>query len=376
MNKYKTGLIIVVVIALIAVAYFSFFPKGNNSDTVDNTTPISTSTGFNLSDSIDENGLWEGISALEYVKLCNYKGITIPASVHNISDEAVQEEINKILADYATEKQITDRPIADGDTVNIDYVGKIDGVEFEGGSTEGSGTEVTIGVTEYIDDFIEQLIGHTPGETFDIEVTFPEDYGVEELNGKDAVFTVTINYIVESELPELNDDFVKENLAESYGWNTVEEMKSGIRESLKENAIFNYIQQYLIDNTTILSLPESLVKYQENSTIKFYQDYADYYSMTIDEFLNTYVGVTGTEELLSQSEQNNTETATLYLIIQAIAEDAGIKVTDEDVTSYFSEYLKVDDFSQYEEFYGMPYLKLMVINQKVMDYIKDNAVLE
>lgn len=85
--------------------------------------------------------------------------------------------------------------IADGDTVNIDYVGSIDGVEFDGGSTQGQGTDLVIGSGSYIDDFEEQLIGAHPGDTVDVNVTFPEDYGKEDLNGKDALFVVTVNGI-------------------------------------------------------------------------------------------------------------------------------------------------------------------------------------
>lgn len=87
--------------------------------------------------------------------------------------------------------------VEDGDTVNIDFVGTVDGVEFEGGNTNGSGADLTIGSGRYIDDFEEQLIGHTVGETTEVVVTFPENYGKEELNGKEAVFTVTINGIYE-----------------------------------------------------------------------------------------------------------------------------------------------------------------------------------
>lgn len=93
---------------------------------------------------------------------------------------------------FSSDESLT---VADGDTVNIDYVGTVDGVEFEGGNTKGQGTDLTIGSGRYIDDFEEQLIGHHPGETVEVNVTFPENYGKEELNGKDAVFTVTINGI-------------------------------------------------------------------------------------------------------------------------------------------------------------------------------------
>lgn len=85
--------------------------------------------------------------------------------------------------------------VKDGDSLNIDYTGTVDGKEFEGGSTDGSGTVLVVGAHSYIDDFEEQLIGHHPGETVEVKVTFPEEYGVEDLNGKDAVFQVTINGI-------------------------------------------------------------------------------------------------------------------------------------------------------------------------------------
>jgi len=340
----------------------------------------SGSKEFIYSSGIDNNGFWKGIKALDYVELCEYTGISIPEDVYEITDESVQTEVDNILYNYATEKQITDRSIADGDTVNIDYTGSIDGVEFEGGSTDGFGAEVTIGTTEYIDDFLEQLIGHTPGESFNIEVTFPENYGNEELDGKDAVFAITVNYIVEMITPELTDDFVSENLSSYYSWNTVAEMEEDIMSNLQSSAMLYdvpyYLQEYIVENTTITSLPESLLEYQEKSLIYYYEDYADYYEMDLDEFLSTYAGVSNTDELLEANLDDNTETARFYLIFQAIAEDAGITVTDDDVAAYFIEYVGVEDYSEYEESYGMPYLKLTVLHQSVMDYIIDKAIME
>ena len=99
---------------------------------------------------------------------------------------------NADTTSYSTDTSLT---IEDGDTVNIDYVGSIDGVEFDGGNTQGQGTDLTIGSGRYIDDFEEQLIGAHPGDEVEVTVTFPEDYGNEELNGKEAVFDVTVNGI-------------------------------------------------------------------------------------------------------------------------------------------------------------------------------------
>jgi len=108
------------------------------------------------------------------------------------SDEASTESVTEEAATYSTDTSLT---VADGDTVNIDYVGSIDGEEFSGGSTDGTGTDLVIGSGTYIDDFEEQLIGYHPGDTVEVTVTFTEDYGVDELNGQEALFEVTINGI-------------------------------------------------------------------------------------------------------------------------------------------------------------------------------------
>ena len=129
-----------------------------------------------FSSGLTEEGFLQGVTASEIVTLPQYKGIEVPQDVTVASAEEMEAELESILANYVEYEQVTDRPVEDGDTVNIDYVGSVDGVEFEGGSTQGAGTTVTIGVTSYIDDFLEQLIGHTPGENFDIEVTFPDPY--------------------------------------------------------------------------------------------------------------------------------------------------------------------------------------------------------
>jgi trigger factor len=357
------SLILVIVLTLFTFAGCS---NSNTTQIVDNTNSAAT-TAFNPSDGIDDNGCWENITALDYVELCDYKSISVPSDIQVITDESIQTKIETILVDYSNNKQVKDRSVTDNDTVNIDYVGSINGVEFDGGSTDGAGTEVTIGVTEYIDDFLEQLIGHAPGESFDIEVTFPKDYGKENLNGKDATFAITINYIIEKITPELTDEFVLNNLSSNYGW---------IKSDLLNSATASYVQEYIVENTNIISLPEALKEYQENTMLNYYQDYASYYSMDIEEFLSSYMGIATTDELIKNNNAEITEAANLYLITQAIAEDIGISVSDEDVATYIKDSAGLDDYSQYEEEYGMPYLKFVTLNQLVIDYLVDKAVLE
>jgi trigger factor len=332
---------------------------------------------FSYSDGIDKNGFWKGITALDYVELPDYKAIPIPSEVHTITDEALQAKIDELLSSYATTEQVTEGAIKDGDTVNIDYVGSVGGVEFEGGSTGGTGTDVTVGETSYIDDFIEQLIGHTPGETFDVNVTFPTPYtNNEELSGKDAVFVTTINYIVNTVTPELTDAFVAEKLSGEYGWNTVTEVKDDLTAGLQKEAISSYLQEYLSTDVKVKSVPDSLIKYQDDAMVKYVKDSAENQGVELEEFLSTYVGVSSLDELITSSADVNKTSAQFSLVIQAIAEDAKIKVSDDDVANYFKENMGTDDYSEYEKNYGMPYLKQAVLMEKVMAYLTEHAVLE
>lgn len=207
-------------------------------------------------------------------------------------------------------------------------------------------------------------------------MTFPEDYGKEDLNGKNAVFAVTLHHIVKTITPELTDGFVAENLSPSYGWNTIAEMETGIESRLQDTAVRDYVRGYVVENTTVSSLPESLLEYQRRSLIHYYQSYADSYGISLEEFLISYVGVATTDELFVMSADDTAETATFHLIIQALAENAGISVTDDDVSAYFAEQVGTEDYSEYKETYGMPYLKLVVLRQTVMDYLEDNAVIK
>jgi trigger factor len=331
---------------------------------------------FTYSTGIDENGHWEGITASEYVTLPEYMGIEVPENVYTVSDQALQGQIDSIMSNYTERVEITDREVVDGDTVNIDYVGKVDGEEFESGNTQGNGTDVTIGKTSYIDDFLEQLIGRTPGETFDIEVTFPEDYGQEHLNGKDAVFTTTINYIVEEEAAELNDQFVIDNLGADFGFSSVSDMEDSIRSDMQSSAVSSYIQNYLLENSEVTEIPESVKDYSKNNMLLVYSDQAAQYGMSLEDFLKNGLGVNSTEELFDMYSEQFNQNATMFLVFQAIAEDANISVSDDDVAAYFANYMGVEDYSQFEEQYGAPYLKLNVLHSKVVELVEENSTLE
>lgn len=327
------------------------------------------SAKYDYSAGLTEDGYFEGVTALDYVTLPDYKNMKVPEDVSTVSEEDLQSEINSRLDNYATTEKITDRAVKDGDSVNIDYVGSIDGVEFEGGNTGGAGTTVTIGVTSYIDDFLEQLIGHTPGETFDVNVTFPEDYGQENLNGKDAVFVTTINYIQEETLPEFTDDFVASNWKESEGWSNVAEANSGIKEELRRTAVGNYLWEELQAQSKVSEVPEAISQYHLENMKNYYAALASQYQMETEDFLKQQMGVETMDELVEQNQSTLDTNAKASVVLQALCEDMDVKPTDEDIANF----LGTEDFSQFEAEYGRPYLCLLTRENMVKEKLGEQG---
>lgn len=346
-----------------------------SGDTGEASGSSASGSSFDYSAGLDDNGFWQGVTALDLVEPCDYKNIQVPASQVVPTDEQVQAQVDNITAGYATTSQVTDRAVEDGDSVNIDYVGTIDGVAFEGGDTKGNGTTVTIGVTNYIDDFLEQLIGHMPGETFDVEVTFPEDYGKDELNGKDAVFSVTINYISETTRPEVTDEWVAANLQDKYGWTTVAQMRQEIADALQANAVSAYVQSYVVDNSTVTEVPEVIVRYQEDLLVSQYQSYADSFGLELSQMLQMAAGVDSVEALLDANREAIDTAAKSYLVFQAVAEDAGITVDDSDVAAYFTAMGASADLDSLKEHYGAPYLAMCALVEQIEERMVASATI-
>lgn len=377
MKKFKVLFMVMLVSSVLLLVGCGNNEEGNTNATVEGgetevTTPENT---FDFAAGLEDNGFFADVTATDLVDVTNTKAITVPSEIHMITDEAVDGTINNILLEYQTSNQITDRAVEDGETVNIDYVGSIDGVEFEGGSTNGAGTDVTIGVTQYIDDFLAQLVGHTPGETIDVEVTFPDDYQAEDLQGKDAVFVTTINYINETITPELTDEFVTEMLLPEYGVSTVEELKMFTKTELKETSVRTYIQNYLLSDVAVTEIPEAIVTYQENLMVNYYESAAVSYGMGIDEFLQSFVGVESLDALLEAANPEIVSASQVSLVVQAIAEDADLEVTEAYIGEYFIEVSGSEDYSEAEAAYGLSYIKYSILQEVVLDHLVEAAVL-
>lgn len=295
---------------------------------------IRTTSNSDSNAGLTADGRIAGVDVLPLVTLADYENISVPADEVAATEEEVDNAINAVLTSHRELSTDASLEIADGDTVNIDYVGTVDGVEFEGGNSEGAGYNLTIGSGSLVDNFEEQLIGHKPGEEVTVNVTFPENYS-DELGGKEASFAVIVNSIMVT--PELTDVFVAENLAEE-GVSTAAEYRAKIENDYYEEHLGEYLTNYVVENSTVSSYPKaylnavkSLTKYEDEYTLDYYNQM--YASFGIDGYTNVWE--TRGEEIKNELSYEKElkiraeETVKAALVYQALFEKAGLNIDTE-----------------------------------------------
>lgn len=334
---------------------------------------------FSFSDAFDENGYLKGVTATDYVTLPDdYADITISADLGQVSDDDINDYIDSnVLSNFATTNEVKDRAAADGDTVNIDYVGRIDGVAFDGGDTKGNGADLTLGSGTYVDNFEEQIVGHNPGETFDVTVTFPEDYGNEDLNGKEAVFKTTLNYIKESKNPDLTDDWVASNLGETMNLNNIDELNDFVKNTMLYDQQASTVYSALHDKVSFAKeLPQSMLDYYRDVVLYRVYSYAKNYGTTMTTLLKSGMFGTSYDSIDAYLEdiQGSLNTITEQaLLMQAIAEKQGLVCDTALMNQDFGKFYGTTDPSAYISSYGENYIKMNVLQSEVMQGLIDNV---
>ena len=278
---------------------------------------IRTTPGTEYSAGLTADGKIENADMATALTLADYKNISVPEDEVAATQEEVEDEIESMLESYKELSTDADLVIADGDEVNIDYVGTVDGVEFDGGNSGGAGYDVVIGSGSLVDDFEQQLIGHKPGDELTVEVTFPEDYN-EEMAGKDASFAVTVNGIQKT--PELTDEFVAENLADTEEVSTVAEYRTKVEEDFHKDHLQDYLSDYVVENSTVNTYPSKYLK-----ATKCILKYGD-----------TNMGMEDEDEIAYEKEltERAKEQVKEAMVYQAIFEDAGLSF---DIDAFFAE---------------------------------------
>lgn len=316
------------------------------------------------------------VDAEQYVTLPDYKAIEVEVAASSITDEDISTYITEnMLTSYI----ITDRPVQLGDIANIDYIGKKDGVAFDGGTAEGY--DLTIGSGQFISGFEDGLIGVSTGETVDLNLTFPKQYQSEELAGQDVVFTVTVNAIKgKTDFEKLT---VEQLISMDIGFETKEDLweagKKAYAEQEEENHkldIQNAVYEKLLEETTFAELPQELV----DQKVKEYNDYME--NMCQQYFgcsLETYVTSSNQsmDEYNEQVKEMAEQEAKQELLFDLIAKNEAIEVTDEDLMEKAQEMAEQYNYGSAEAFLeliGKEEFRLSILQQNVVEFLGENAV--
>lgn len=303
------------------------------------------------------------LKAAEYVTLCDYENIAVTISGdYEMSDEALETYITSWM-DYAGPfyKEVTDRTvIEEGDIVNLDYVGKLDGVAFDGGTAEDQYIDVYNNTSAdggaYIDGFTDGIKGASVGDVVDCDVTFPETYKNADLAGKDVVFTFTINSIQE---PMTFEDFDDAYVSENFGVETVEELRTQLQEGLQDQLdyyrwyeVSTQAQSYLKDNCTV-EIPED---YLAARVSDYRKQFVEYYcggdESQLEEVVSTYFGNT-VEEMEASWKEEQESSIQLELILGAVADEMGLKLDEEEYASYVDSMVSGSGYESAEAMYAL-----------------------
>ena len=360
-KKSSKGWIIGIIIALIAVGAFMGWKIGGKAkEQKDAATPYN----YDLS---------------KYIELGEYKDLPYYTPEVEVTEDEIQYEIDSMLEYSSVTNAVKEGVVEDGDNINIAFVGKIDGEEFDGGTSESF--DLTVGETSMIEGFVEGLIGKAIGETVSLDLAFPEDYGVEELNGQPVVFDITINHKNVTTVPELTDDFVKENTE----FETVDELKEDIRAYILEtkeqeatSEIKSALWEKITNDSNVLQEPEK----EKNALVEeadlIEEDYkaqAESYGMEWADFLSMFMGMD--EDGFQQSKDNFVE-ATLKdeLITYGIARKENVQFAEKDFEAELAKLLEESYYTEetFQQDYGMTIKEYALANGWKYSMLKDKVM--
>ena len=299
------------------------------------------------------------------VELGEYKGLKATKYIHRVTDEEIDRRIQQDVDKSTTMADVTDRNVENGDTVNLDYAGSVDGVAFEGGTAKGQTLE--IGSGHFIPGFEEQMIGMAIGEEKDLNVKFPDEYHAENLKGKDAVFHVKVNGIQAKVVPALDDDFA----ADVSEFNTFDEYKASIVKELNDRAqknadtqLENSLVQQAVDASDC-DIPDAMIEDETDVMIREmklrmmyqglqFEDYIKYTGQTVDQI----------KEMYKPEAKNRVK---MQLVLEAGIKAEGIEPTEEEVEKAIADEAEragreVEDYKK-------------SLNDRQKEYLKENAAI-
>lgn len=306
----------------------------------------------------------------EYVAKTKLPEKYLGIEVKKITDEEIEDYIAEILAENAELVEV-DHAVEEGDIVDIDYAGYLDGVAFDGGT--GNIGDLEIGSGAFIPGFEEGLIGMKKGEERSLPLTFPENYHSEDMAGKSVIFEVTLNAVLVSQIPELNDAFVSELTDEQY--KTVEEFRTYVSNTMKENKEYNAVLDYLLENTEFGAVNEEFIAANLQSMKDYYGMYAQMYGLDLETFM-LYNGVADAEGFWKNMEGELRQEEKERIVLYCVAKNEGVSFTEEEFNSRVAELAESYDVTT-EEFLEQQdrrYIEQSIYMERGLDLLLKNVV--
>ena len=313
------------------------------------------------------------------VTLGEYKGVEVKKEHTLVTEDDVNAEIEKERNKQAAEVSVDDRAVAEGDTVNLDYSGSVDGVKFAGGTAEGQ--TLKIGSHTFIPGFEEQMVGMNIGEEKDLNVTFPTEYHAPDLAGKEAVFHVKVNSITETQLPALDDDFAKD-ISE---FDTLDAYKADVRAKLEaqaaerdNNAFTNAVIEKVMANATV-EIPDAMVERQIDSMVRNFEARLAQQGLKLADFMK----YTGQDEKSFRNQYRDQAEKSLRanLVLEAVENVEKFEAAEEEIDAEIEKFAKqigqnVEDLKKNLTEGDREYFKADVIRDKAVKFLCDNAKAE
>ena len=310
------------------------------------------------------------------VKLAEYKGVEIEKVDAEVTDADVDAEIEKVRKENARKVDVTDRAAKEGDEVNINFEGFVDGVAFEGG--KGEDYKLVLGSHSFIDTFEDQIAGKNIGDEFDVNVTFPEEYQEASLAGKPAVFKCKLNAITEEVLPEVDDEFASD-VSE---FETVAEYKEDLKKTLevkKKDAAEKEKQSKVLEKlieTCEIDLPEPMIAYNQEKMLSDFEQRLAYQGLKLEQYLS--ITKQSREDMLEQVKPEAIKRIKTSLIVEAIANAENIEVSDEEVDKEIEKtasmyQLDVEKFKELAGEKELDAIKMDVKMNKALKLIADES---
>jgi trigger factor len=310
------------------------------------------------------------------IEVSDYKGIHAPKPSKEVTDEDVNASIDTLRQRNARIVSVDDRAAQLGDEVNIDFEGFVDGEAFDGG--KGEGYPLKLGSGQFIPGFEDQIVGKNIGEEFDVNVTFPEEYGVDTLAGKPAVFKCKVNSISVDELPELDDEFVKD----ATEFETVDELKADTKKKLEEeaetaaeNSFTNAVMDVLISKVTA-PVPHVMYEHRVDALMNNFESSLKQQGLSMELYLQyTGMDVTSIRETYMDRAVNEVK---LRLALDAIAKAENLEITDAELDDSLSEIARSSnlELDKVKQLIPLDDYKADLLATKAMDLVKDSAVVD